>query len=403
MTYRILTNSKTNYWLNTLPKYALKSLFRLVKHASHAPIYIVRVVLTLSWPWRLHFISTLFLYYFLQDAMDMHLRLQHRTPRIAIASTENRPNQDLLAHRNHQHYAHKHGYTAILQSIDLVSPRYGVWNKIPLAMDLLFPKDASKAFDWVWMLDYDAFIMNTELTIEAHVLNYAKKERLNQGKPWRTCDGIITIDFNNLNAGSFFLRRSAWTKMYLEKVWNLSQDTSIYNWEQWHEQAVMIDLYWNSTEIQHHFQVVPQELINSYQYRTKRQEVMEEVLEDFGSLSELETQVAAFDRELEEMNRRGDYRTELRDHLEEKITESSLDIKLTPKPKPKEKETAESTSERDPSPEEDWTIMTPQELQDLEARRNAEPYWYKPGHFVIHFPANKLFMRKFKENGQIPI
>lgn len=87
----------------------------------------------------------------------------------------------------------------------------------------------------MWWLDLDAIIMTPSISLEENVLshkaivqNYQKKEEFvehhrghlkvftSENPDPNEVDMLIAQDHNGLNAGSFMLRRSEWTKTLLD-------------------------------------------------------------------------------------------------------------------------------------------------------------------------------------------
>ncbi|KAJ3119465.1 hypothetical protein HK100_000299 [Physocladia obscura] len=110
---------------------------------------------------------------------------------------------------------------------DKLEARSAVWQKARDADMLL-----EKGYDWIWLLDAsDAFIMNGDLDVRDVVAGIVK----NAGQD---VDILIARDFNGLNAGSFFIRNSKWTREQFIPSWKKYENGE----ENLDEQAAIIDM-----------------------------------------------------------------------------------------------------------------------------------------------------------------
>jgi hypothetical protein len=134
---------------------------------------------------------------------------------------------------NRQEYADLHGY--IYQFINItkydIAQESPVWAKLPAIVDAFNMHPQAK---YVWWLDLDAIIMTPTIDINEHLLKpdvlyrkTLKGAKLNIGGEMVTAkepdmskiDLIISQDHNGLNAGSFMLRRSEFTRLLID-MWN---------------------------------------------------------------------------------------------------------------------------------------------------------------------------------------
>ncbi|ORY84969.1 galactosyl transferase GMA12/MNN10 family-domain-containing protein [Protomyces lactucae-debilis] len=187
-------------------------------------------------------------------------------------------------------YAMVHGYSFDVvdlrnftqDAIDATWPV--VWLKIAVLRDT-FQKHPDA--DWVWWLDADAILMGMQdldtylfdrleaLQDEARrvqSLNKHPEDRMGvfeytQRLSLAETNLIVTPDMNTrmINAGSFLLRRSAWTEMLLE-LWTdpylfaAAKDDTIG----FQEQGVLAHLIQQHTTIARHTAVVPMTSINAF-------------------------------------------------------------------------------------------------------------------------------------------
>lgn len=95
---------------------------------------------------------------------------------------------------NTEHYCRKHGYGIIPEIMD--NP-YNGFQKIK-SIQTLFEVGA----DVIWSLDCDTLITNHTISVD----NFLKENKY----------FYITKDFNDINAGSFIIKKSKWSNSFLE-------------------------------------------------------------------------------------------------------------------------------------------------------------------------------------------
>ncbi|KAJ3072857.1 hypothetical protein HDU98_002780 [Podochytrium sp. JEL0797] len=139
---------------------------------------------------------------------------------------------------------------------DKKSTKHGkaVWQKAYDAKRLLSQEGG---YDWMWLLDAsDAFIMNAEVDLRVLIGRLVVESR-------HEVDVLIAEDFNRMNAGSFFLRASAWTRDRFMGQW-LERE------EKWNEQDAIIDMWKEDVvETKKHLMKVEQgrqNLFNAYAF-----------------------------------------------------------------------------------------------------------------------------------------
>lgn len=100
--------------------------------------------------------------------------------------------------------------------------------------------------DWLWVLDIDTVITNYTKPLDNYVDN--------------DYHFIIATDFNEINAGSYFVRNSEQGKAFLKSLLDqFDKYSKLYG----REQQAIID---NHTFFKDIIKIVPQKKINSYQY-----------------------------------------------------------------------------------------------------------------------------------------
>jgi hypothetical protein len=112
--------------------------------------------------------------------------------------------------------------------------------------DLLF--ETSNAIDLVWVLNLHTYIMNYRKRLELVLTDQH--------------DFFITSSCNGLNAGSFVVRKSDWSKRWIAFVIEKALASDHY----WYEQKVMQD-YAETEGWREKIKILPQNEIKSMDYR----------------------------------------------------------------------------------------------------------------------------------------
>ena len=167
-------------------------------------------------------------------------------PKLAIVSLFNDRHLDLARHtwNNKLEYARKHGYSAYAKT-DNFSAEQVHFDKFVHILDIMnqFPY-----LEWIWWLDNDAMITNYDIRVEDLLDN--------------AYHVIMPTDIAALNTGSFIVRNSVQGREWLEFL--LSKKAEYKNDKKWFEQQAVIDFYPKFQEL---FKIIPQQWLNSYDYR----------------------------------------------------------------------------------------------------------------------------------------
>ncbi|EPX72813.1 alpha-1,2-galactosyltransferase Gmh3 [Schizosaccharomyces octosporus yFS286] len=180
---------------------------------------------------------------------------------------------------NRVHYAQAHNYVfeyVNVSQMDLPP----VWAKMPAILQTMNKHPQAK---WIWWLDQDALILNTSLSLQEYILSPQRlQDVLLKDTPLRspfskdftrktpkeyslelvnTLGLLISQDFEGLNAGSFFVRRSPMMALFLD-LWHdkAFRDNRVAD----HEQALLGYFIRYHPEIAAIIGVLPQTMINSY-------------------------------------------------------------------------------------------------------------------------------------------
>jgi hypothetical protein len=159
-----------------------------------------------------------------------------------------------------------------------VGQAHPVWSKVPVLIEAFNKYPDAK---WVWWLDFDAIIMSPTIDLGSHLLNHdAMSSKLRKGEVYKlrgshreaelhTLESpdpneihlLVTGDQNGINAGSFLLRRSAWTDILLD-LWL----DPLYVDMDWpgKEQDAMIHMMQFHKFVSNHVGILPQRTLNAY-------------------------------------------------------------------------------------------------------------------------------------------
>lgn len=110
---------------------------------------------------------------------------------------------------NKRNYAQKMGYDFVDGKWLVDRSRPPNWSKI-LAINFYLD-----SYDWVFWNDADTVITNPDISLES-ILMAAIGHLDFHASP----DLLVTEDVGGVNAGVFFIRRSKWSKEFLDKWWN---------------------------------------------------------------------------------------------------------------------------------------------------------------------------------------
>lgn len=132
---------------------------------------------------------------------------------------------------NRQAYADLHGYKYHFLNISKydIAPAHPVWAKLPAIAETF---ETYPEAQWVWWLDLDAIVMSPSVDLNKLLLSHEalgaqllKEEKINHSgggvltlkeSNVKNIDIIFSQDQNGINAGSFFIRRSEWSRVFLD-------------------------------------------------------------------------------------------------------------------------------------------------------------------------------------------
>jgi len=127
-------------------------------------------------------------------------------------STEVVEGYDQCMIKNRRDYADKYGYEFCMYDQKLHRSRSFSWMKFIAVADLF----REPAREWIWWLDADALIMNTDIDVASIIEKYPGANVIH------TTDLANRTDQSHINAGVFLIRNTAWTFMYLEEIYSKS-------------------------------------------------------------------------------------------------------------------------------------------------------------------------------------
>lgn len=186
---------------------------------------------------------------------------------------------------NRKLYAAKHGYDTMFVeagAYDLKGSPVS-WNKV-----LALRHAMSKFPDcrYMWFLDQDAYIMESSISLEEHVMDATRLEELMlrdqsvvppdsiiktfthlKGKD---VDLVLTQDREGLSVGSFVVRNGEWAQFLLESWFDPLYRS--YNFQKAENHALEHIVQWHPTVLSK-LAIVPQNIINAYNTAEKGKQV----------------------------------------------------------------------------------------------------------------------------------
>lgn len=182
---------------------------------------------------------------------------------------------------NKKAYARKHGYHLTLKDTSL-KKRYSHewregWEKVDILRQTMreFP-DA----EWFWWLDMHTFIMEPELSLDDYLLKNIDKKayrsvdyhnplKIKSDIPYtdtksNPVDLIIGQDCGGFNLGSFLIKRSEWSDILLDEMWDPVMYEQMHMiWE--HKEQDCLEFLYNSQPwIRERVGFVPLKAFNSF-------------------------------------------------------------------------------------------------------------------------------------------
>jgi FkbM family methyltransferase len=158
---------------------------------------------------------------------------------------------DITLEKNKRPYCEMHGYPLVVKSDDWHEGLAMGYEKAYLFKDAF---NVHPEAEWLFFSECDTLITNMNVRLESIVEGIDPKIHL-----------LITTDANGINAGNMFLRNSAESYRYLDEMLRC-----VPNYP--HEQAFIQESYHGygrlSKRYRQMIQLMPQNLFNSYEYRT---------------------------------------------------------------------------------------------------------------------------------------
>ncbi|KAH7292041.1 hypothetical protein KP509_29G048600 [Ceratopteris richardii] len=160
-------------------------------------------------------------------------------------------------------YASLHGYGLRVYFHRSDMRRSLVWSKVTAIHEIFFqapetPPSADRDNDWIWLLDLDALIFNFNVKLESIVESARAHHRGND------IDVVIAMDHNGVNAGSFFVRKSEWTRQLLRRWWQTQGDIVMVR--KYFEQGALHHLIQTDKSIAAHVHIASLRQFNAYGY-----------------------------------------------------------------------------------------------------------------------------------------
>ena len=147
-----------------------------------------------------------------------------------------------LGIKNKQQYCQAHHYDFLCgtESLDLSRPF--AWSKVLLILKAM----ENPQNKWIFWTDADTLVMNSGISLESLL-----DEKYNM---------ILTKDWNNINAGNFFIRNCEWSRKLLKDVY---AHTECIHHPWWEQQALILE-FAQKPELAAQVKIIPQRRMNSY-------------------------------------------------------------------------------------------------------------------------------------------
>ena len=154
---------------------------------------------------------------------------------------------------NKMKYASKHNYKLLNASSLVDINRPPSWSKILAVQDAL-----RRGCHWVFWMDPDSLVMNSEKRIEDIVPGSGD------------ADLIITRDPNGYNAGMWMVRNSNWTMQFLNDWWSMTSFILPPGQVRSGDNFALEELLGQKNDRDEHVYVAPQCAFNSYTWNSVR-------------------------------------------------------------------------------------------------------------------------------------
>lgn len=166
---------------------------------------------------------------------------------IAVVAGGNvNPKAQAASIKNKQDYAIKHGYGIhILTSNSTANKRPIAWAKVAHILSVL-----SYKYDYVWSLDLDTVILDMNTRLEQASLIDPR------------FDLVMGVDVNGLNSGSFLIKNTPWSILFLHMLW-LQDDVPPLGW--WEQSGIHKLFGKNQHFMSNHLKRIPQDAFNMYE------------------------------------------------------------------------------------------------------------------------------------------
>ena len=168
-----------------------------------------------------------------------------KSQKIALINTYDSGYAELakLTTDNKKEYCLRHGYDYI-EAID-----ENVQGKHPAFAKFVTTLKYMPFYDWLFYNDLDSLIMNQNVKLESFLDN--------------NYDLIVSYDINGLNSGQWFVKNTAWSFNFLQKVFHRKEFDGYGGWA---DQIAFCNTWLYSGEAIQKTKVVPQKFFNSYLY-----------------------------------------------------------------------------------------------------------------------------------------
>jgi mannan polymerase II complex MNN10 subunit len=175
-------------------------------------------------------------------------------PRIALVTfITDQKSYIHISLKNKDHYARRHGLDFVVD-YESHSPRGVLWTKFDMIERLI----KQNTYDWIWWMDFDTLITNTNIKITDIVA-----ESLAAVDKPDDIDYLLSHDCNGLNAGSFLVRGHNRSISFLDKA-RARHDAEDVAGNQFSEQDSMVVVLREDDAYNNYAYQVPQFKLNAF-------------------------------------------------------------------------------------------------------------------------------------------
>ena len=181
-----------------------------------------------------------------KEQTDVIMIDSHKIGIAMVAGGEVNPVAQAASIKNKQDYATRHGYGIHIykqEQSTLKNTRAMAWVKVVHILSIL------SDYEYVWSIDLDTIILDMTTRLETSLID-------------PRFDLVMGVDMNGLNSGSFIIKNSPWSRLFLHMLW-LQDDVPPLGW--WEQSGIHKLFGANQHFMSNHLKRIPQDAFNMYE------------------------------------------------------------------------------------------------------------------------------------------